>query len=951
MEAPDLDILLVQLKDGRESVRLMAAKALGQNPQKLAQIPLLGALQDTSAQVRYSAILALEPLLESPHQKEILNLFQDSSRLVRLGAGRLVGKTPSRIAFGPLLEMLGDPDGDVRSLASFSLSRYAEKYVPRILDELVSSHWLRRFHVYQTMILMGKRSHSAIHKALREKSLPREKRYWLIKLVGEFRLKPELEILLASLETLKNTEDVELLEVHLESLGKLGSHPAIRPMLQFLDHPIERIREACIEALSLQGEHAVTLLLAKLDDDSRPIRVSSARSLAKIGDLSVAPLLDSFYQKDKEGRFWILQALRNLNVSVVRTIFQSLCYDEDPDLQVLSIASLAQYSWDEETLSILIDLLDHELWRVRNEASNTLSRLEGIEDTFFINGLLEGSSNRKYWMIRIMERRNSEAFLDPLIKTLLTEDWVLKTAACEALRSFQNHDLSPLLQVFEEGDENAVYWITRAFIGSRDPSVISAMKSCLDSQHVGVRQNALTFFQQLGSSSASYLRVIYSERHSRRVYSQVTDLLAEMMECRQEVMLDLLASSQKEEVYWGSILAGKVGKEALVKVHELLESSDWKLRSNGLLAVEQIGSVESRSFVMELLEDEYFSIRKMAVTCLGTIGDTTSESVLIPLALSEDVELSIRVLATLAKLNSQGKETRELFLGALKNENWLVQKEALKGISVLKNEEFIGPLLEYGKAVPQDLIEEYLDAAGAFGNPDFQSLLLKYLESPDPRILRKTLHAIGQISQFSEPMHIVEFLNHDDWEIQKEAVDALGRLRAKEAIPALKGLLEDSDPVLKHHIKSCLREILGKEVWKKLLEEFVQSSRHEQAQSFFKEAREEVSKQHWNAALSLLNKSVALHESAPALHLMARSHAELKQFEQAERCCLKILQLKPGNLKVLSNLSMIYFLQGQKDRVEEIFTKIESSQEIPDEVSEMILRTREKMCEPGFTDK
>ena len=37
MEAPDLDILLVQLKDGRESVRLMAAKALGQNPQKLAK--------------------------------------------------------------------------------------------------------------------------------------------------------------------------------------------------------------------------------------------------------------------------------------------------------------------------------------------------------------------------------------------------------------------------------------------------------------------------------------------------------------------------------------------------------------------------------------------------------------------------------------------------------------------------------------------------------------------------------------------------------------------------------------------------------------------------------------------------------------------------------------------------------------------------------------------------
>lgn len=948
MEGFDLDILLVQLKDGRENVRVKAAKTLGLNPNKLALNPLMGALKDSSAKVRYEALRSLEPLLDSPHQKDILDLFEDSSRLVRLSAVRLVGKSPSRIAFGPLLEMLGDPDSDVRSLSSYALSRYSEKYVGRILDELASSQWLRKNQVFQTMILMGKRSYEPISQALSQKNLPREKRYWLIRLCGEFRLKSELPQILSMLESIKSSEDYDLLEVLLECLGKLGSQEAVKPLLEFLNHPIARIRESAIQALSLQGEHAVSLLLSKLDDDSRPIRVSSAKSLAQIGDLSVAPLLDSFYQKDREGRYWILQALRNLNVSVVKSIFQSLCYDEDPDLQVLSLASLAQYPSDDETLSILIELLEHEQWKVRNEASNTLSRLVGVEDAFFIRQLKEGSPNRKFWMIRVMEKRASHAFIEPLIDVLLKEDWSLKAAACDALQNFHGHDQSPFLSVLEEGDENAKYWISKSLVGSRDPGAIEMMKGFLDTQHIGIRQNVISFFRSLGSSAAGLLRAVFQERHSRRVFSLVTDLLSELKEERQRVMLELLGSSLKEEVFWGSILAGKIGLEALKPVHELLESTDWKLRSNGLVAVKQIGSTTSTPYVMELLEDEFFSIRKMAVSCLGSIGDNEAVNALIHLGGSEDLELNIKVLEALSELGASSEEAITLFLNALRDENWLVQKEGLRGISRLRRKEFIPALLDYSQAVPQDLMEEFLEAVGSYESSEFEDLLLGYLEHTDPRMLRKSIHAIGKIPGFSRPARLVEFLQHEDWEIQKEVVDALGKLKARESIPILKAKLETSDPVLKHHIKSCLREILGPEVWEKLLREFIKSSRHEQAQNFFQEAREEVSKQNWKRSLSLLRKAVALEENTATLHLMARCHAELKQFEQAERCFLKILQSSPGNLKVLCNLSMVYFLQGEKERVEGIFQRIENSENIPTEVSDMLKKTRDKMAESAF---
>ena len=49
------------------------------------------------------------------------------SRLVRDAVVRHIGKKPSKTEFAPLLDMLGDPEDDVRSLASNCLARYPEK--------------------------------------------------------------------------------------------------------------------------------------------------------------------------------------------------------------------------------------------------------------------------------------------------------------------------------------------------------------------------------------------------------------------------------------------------------------------------------------------------------------------------------------------------------------------------------------------------------------------------------------------------------------------------------------------------------------------------------------------------------------------------------------------------------------------------------------------------------
>ena len=220
---------------------------------------------------------------------------------------------------------------------------------------------------------MGSKAHESISKALEIDQISKEKLYWLVQLVGEFRLRQHFDRLR---QILLESQDEEILLGVVNTFAKLGMSESIPLLANYLDHSSEKIREASIEALSAQGEYAVSFLLERLDDDSRVMRVSSIESLAKIGDVSIAPLLENFYQKDKEGRFWILNALRRLNADVARSIFLSLCKDEDVDIQLLSISALSEFDSSEESLEILLELLDHDLWRIRNESARTLSRLQ-----------------------------------------------------------------------------------------------------------------------------------------------------------------------------------------------------------------------------------------------------------------------------------------------------------------------------------------------------------------------------------------------------------------------------------------------------------------------------------------------------------------------------------------------------------------------------------------------
>lgn len=935
---PELDILLIQLQDSRDSVRIEAARTLVKFPNKLAKSTLLKVLNDPNADVRYYSVLALSPLVDSSVSQAFLDMIHDSSRLVRLVVLKELSKNPSSAIYDSMVDALADPDEDVRSLAADSLSRFPDRFIPKILNEFSSSSWIKRNQIFKAVSLMGVRAHDTVRKVLKKNDLHREQYYWIIKLVGEFRLKDQSRTLL---NFLKTQEDEEVIIITLETLGSLGFLEIIPDLIVFLDHPLSRVREACIKALSSHGEYAVSYLMDKLSNDSRVIRLSASRALENIGDMAIAPLLDRFYDRDKEGRFWILDALKKLKVPMVKSIFISLCGDDDYDIQMLSISALAEFAWDDEILEVLFQLLSNDEWKIRSEAARTLASYDSIPNEYFVQQLQLGDVNIRYWMIKIIEMKQDYTYLSVLLEVFNSSDWNLKVCASDAIQKFPSKPSEIFLEPLMSSDDNIKYWVSRSLIGDRSNMYVDPMLLGLESEQAGIRENAYKYFENMGAKAIPFLRDAFTQVRARIVYSSIADLLAGMKKDAFKEVLSLFRSTEKDEVYWGSVIAKKMGEEILPELHKLLESSDWKVRLNALQAIEKIASPKSISILLELLEDEYFSIRKLSVNCLGQIGDVSVASPLEHLMEIDDIEMKLLVIKALGNICSV--ESDDLLVHSLRDENWLIQRECLRAMGKIKSKKFITPLKEYVKNVSENLKEELIENIGHFQNTSFENILELWLGEKDEVLLQKTLVAISKLPEFRGYDKLCDLIEHSNWSVKKEAIVALGKLQVKESVKQLKQSLQTSDSILRVHIKESLKNILGEETWKSLLVEYVDNSRLEQAEKFFKDAKVKAQNKEWKEVISLLTKAKALSDQIKYLNLQAKAYAELQEYKEAEEIFLKILQKKPGDTRVFSNLAMLYFVQKEFHRVEGIFQKLEVKDDLSPEVVKLIEKVRTKM--------
>jgi len=120
------------------------------------------------------------------------------------------------------------------------------------------------------------------------------------------------------------------------------------------------------------------------------------------------------------------------------------------------------------------------------------------------------------------------------------------------------------------------------------------------------------------------------------------------------------------------------------------------------------------------------------------------------------------------------------------------------------------------------LLETGVTAAGQIGTPEAAALLIKLLSPPPPdkAVLLKTLAALGQIKATRAASAVAAFARHEDPEVRQAVLDALVGIGGEDAVTALSRLLDDSPADIRRAAVLALGKLKARSALPRLLEAY-----------------------------------------------------------------------------------------------------------------------------------
>jgi HEAT repeat protein len=229
---PAVDLLIALLQDADEVVRQHAYNTLVEIGAP-ASAKLLNALQDDIADMRQSAFRALAKLGPSAISQIIASL-KDEYADIRLIAIQELSNIGDPIAIGPIIEAAADIDPAVRLASQDALLRFGKQAIPPLLSAVrYSANYEIRWSAASVLDAMGWQPANDEAGAA----------YWIA----------------------KNEWD---------ACVQIGQ-PAIKPLLEQLDHWDRSVREQAIKVMLRLGRAAVDQLIVVLRQISVHVRMDS----------------------------------------------------------------------------------------------------------------------------------------------------------------------------------------------------------------------------------------------------------------------------------------------------------------------------------------------------------------------------------------------------------------------------------------------------------------------------------------------------------------------------------------------------------------------------------------------------------------------------------------------------------------------------------------------------
>ncbi len=625
-----VDALIIALTDWNYDLQIAAARALGQIGHNRAIKPLLFAMREKNENVRRAALdalvaigsdsiydlldmlkdgdekqqkLVVEAIVQmgSPAFKIIKELIANHSTPHRVLLVRIIYEKKDQEAVDILLDLLNDPEYEVRQNAAGFLVKLGSLAVPKLLETARSPDSDLLTYLNLLAYIGDKRCWSFYFNYLDDSD-------WRIRQMAARGLEK------SNWAPAQDERGVWYHIARQEWNYVVAMGPvAIRPLSTVLEDRNERIRNAALEAMGRIGSSGLEALVVALKDKNSQNRLHAAAALGKLDDIrAVEPLM---------------RCLRDPDVRVRRS----------------AVASLGLIN-KQECVNPLIMALKDEDASVRTDAIKHLSLLNDPRKKDLFLAMLEDRSQRVIRELVAAMRMQADNYFDDIVLLLDSQNPVVKRNAAYALGIFRDTRAVPALLLLLSSQNSAIRKATCTSLGQLgDRRAINSLITSLSDPEEEVclaASNALARIgkvaipailnQMIGRKKNKYAELALKEMGNEAIDALVHLLQHEDINIRKAVVkvLDILewkpGQDERSAAYWIAKQAwekgAEIGEHAVQPLIDVLDDPESWNRMEAARQLGKLGDKKAVDSLIKLLDDKYWNVRDAAAEALIKLG-------------------------------------------------------------------------------------------------------------------------------------------------------------------------------------------------------------------------------------------------------------------------------------------------------------------------------------------
>ncbi len=534
-------------------------------------------------------------------------------RKAALALGRLCGEE----AFEALQEGLKDPDDDVLQAVVVALTKIN---VPSVLEDLLKPKLLSSRNPdvrWATVLALGSMGGTRIIDPLVDMLDDRD---WAV----------------------RNAAAVALVRA-VQVLSEEGGEEVVKRFIRLLSAEDEQVHEAVSRALSRMGVVSRELLEEHLFSTSPRVRRAVARVMGELSEAEFVPaLIKAIDDPERKVRAAVVQSLGEIADSRAIEPLVACLGDTDQEVCQRAVEALARIG--RETVPALIDALENNKGRILRK--NILVALGKLKDSRAIVAAMNNLGD-SYFVVR---RAATEALLE------IGEDVTDQLAEILSPPRFPIQDL--IRTMLATDNLRVRLRLIRALGELKDSRAVPALKSLLESPQTRVvqtlqdalekiacaawaRVNALTVLGEIGEPRAMKMAIQALQDPNQDVRKAAILVLGKLRDKRAINPLLAVLSSQVDELRRSATrILGIIGSRSprVARAINGLLASDGSLevRAEAARALGRLLHPSSIPFLIEALNDPYWTVREHAENALNNFGQRAVKALVEALSSEHD---------------------------------------------------------------------------------------------------------------------------------------------------------------------------------------------------------------------------------------------------------------------------------------------------------------------------